>query len=305
MTTTLAIFFEVSRTVDSMVGVGLALLVIGILAARSAVAQASGLDKVVAIANLCFALPLAIFGALHLAAAPGLATMVPSFIPWHLFWAYFVGLALIAASLSIATSVQVRWSGLMFGVMMFIFVATMDAPGVYQTPRDRITDTLMMRELCFGAGGWVLAGTAMGVRGRGRTLITIGRILIGLTALVFAYEQLLHPLGMPAVPLEKEMPTWIPLRAPIGYITGVMLLLAGLSFLAARKVREAATYLGSWIVLLIALVYVPVMIAGLINPSTDAQVEGLNYFGDTLLFGGVILALAQATRSSASSASGW
>ena len=296
-TLTAFLLLEISRTVNSMVGAGLALLVIGILAARSAVAHASGLDKVVALTNLCFALPLAIFGALHLAAAPGLATMVPSFIPWHLFWAYFVGIALIAASLSIATNIKVQWSGLLFGLMMFTFVATMDAPGVYQDPHNRITDTLLMRELCFGAGGWVLAGTAMGVRGRGKMLITIGRILIGLTALVFAYEQLLHPLGMPAVPLEKEMPTWIPFRPLIGYITGVLLAAGGLCFLFGRKVREAATYLGSWIVFTIIAIYVPVMIAALMNPSTDVKVEGLNYFGDTLLFGGVILSLAQAWMS--------
>ena len=70
--------------------------------------QARGLDKVVALRNLCFALPLAVFGALHLSAAQGLKAMVPAYMPWRLFWAYFVGFALIAASLSIATRTQLR-----------------------------------------------------------------------------------------------------------------------------------------------------------------------------------------------------
>jgi uncharacterized membrane protein len=157
--------------------------------------------------------------------------------------------------------------------------------------------------MSFGGGGWVLAGIAMGgLRGQGRTLITIGRVLIAIAALTFAVEQVLHPLSMPAVPLEKEMPVWIPLRPLIGYLTGAMLLLGGLSFLTVRKVREAASYLGSWIVLLVAVVYVPVMIAGLMNPSTDVKVEGLNYFADTLLFGGVVLTLARAAVRSDSSA---
>ena len=47
-------------------------------------------------------------------------------MPWRLFWAYFVGFALLAASLSIATKIQVRWSGLLFGIMMFLFVVTLD-----------------------------------------------------------------------------------------------------------------------------------------------------------------------------------
>jgi hypothetical protein len=33
-------------------------------------------------------------------------------------------------------------------------------------------------------------------------------------------------------------------------------------------------------------------------PSTAAKIEGLNYFADTLLFAGTILALANATTAS-------
>jgi hypothetical protein len=70
---------------------------------------------------------------------------------------------------------------------------------------------------------------------------------------------------------------------------------AGAGILLNRKTRMAATYLGTWIVLLVVLVYGPILIASLLDPSTDVKVEGLNYFFDTLLFGGTILALASAT----------
>ncbi len=56
----------------------------------------------------------------------------------------------------------------------------------------------------------------------------------------------------------------------------------------------AATYLGTWIVLLVVFIYGPILIASLPDPSTDVKVEGLNYFFDTLLYAGVILALASA-----------
>ena len=45
-TTILAAFFEISRTVVSTYTAGIALLVIGALAARNDVAKARGLDKV-------------------------------------------------------------------------------------------------------------------------------------------------------------------------------------------------------------------------------------------------------------------
>jgi len=240
-----------------------------------------------------------VFGAEHLAAAKFIMLLVPSFVPWHLFWAYFVGFALLAASLSIATKIQVPWSGLLFGIMMFLFVAMMDIPGALATPRDRFSWTLLLRELAFGAGGWLLAGGAMRAQrrepGRGQALVTMGRVLIGIAATFYGVETFLHPLGMPGIPLEKLMSEWIPARPLIGYVTAAILVAAGASILLVKKTRMAATYLGMWIVLLVLFVYGPILIASLADPSTDVKVEGLNYFFDTLLFAGAILALASAT----------
>jgi hypothetical protein len=63
--------------------------------------------------------------------------------------------------------------------------------------------------------------------------------------------------------------------------------------LLGRRTRMAATYLGAWIVLLVVVIYGPVLFGALGDPSTGVKVEGLNYFADTLLFGGVILSLAR------------
>jgi uncharacterized membrane protein len=292
--TLLALFFEFSRTAFSMSAAGLVLLAIGLLAARRDFADARGLDKIVALSNLCVALPLAVFGAEHLSAARGIMQGVPKFMPWPLAWTYLVGFALIAASLSIATRIQVRWSGLLFGIMMFLFVAMLHFPGALAS-HDRFSWTVVFREMSFGGGGLVLAGVAVDEsRGKGRVLVTIGRLLIAIAAIVFAVEQCLHPLGMPAVPLEKEMPVWIPLRPIIGYLTGAFLLIGGVSILLNKNTRIAATYLGSWIVLLVVAVYGPVMISALFDPSTAVKVEGLNYFADTLLFGAEFLSVASA-----------
>src|SRR4030095_1083285 len=97
----------------------IALLVIGGWRARGAVAEARGLDKLVATSNVFFAMPLAVFGAEHLAGDKGILSLVPAYMPWRLFWFYFVGVALVAASLSVAARVLVHWSGLLVGVLMF------------------------------------------------------------------------------------------------------------------------------------------------------------------------------------------
>jgi uncharacterized membrane protein len=296
-TTIVAAFFEFSRTAFSMCGAGILLFLVALWAAKTDIARAHGLDKIVGLSNLCFAIPLAVFGAEHLSAAKGIMLAVPSYMPWRLFIAYFVGFALLAASLSIATKIQVRWSGLLFGSMMVLFVAMLHFPRALASPRDRFAWTIVIREMSFAGGGWILAGKAM--RGEGKSkLITVGRVLIAIAAIFYGVEHFLHPGNVPGVPLEKLMPAWIPGHLLISYLTGAILLVAGVSILLARKTRMAATYLGTWIVLLVLFIYGPILIASLADPSTAVKVEGINYFADTLLFAGAILALASATPRS-------
>ena len=296
--TILGAFLLISRTVVSMCTAGILLFLVALWAAKTDIVRAKGLDKIVALSNLCFAVPLAVFAALHLSGVDFVLPIVPSYMPWRLFWAYFVGFALLAASLSIATKIQVRWSGLLFGIMMFLFVAILDPRGALAHPRDRFVWTLVLRESSFAGGAWILAGNAMRQQGRGQggsKLITVGRVIIGIAAIFYGVEHFLHPEGALGVPLEKLTPTWIPARLLIGYLTGAILFVAGVSILLARKTRMAATYLGTWIVLLVLFIYGPILIASMLNPSTNVKVEGINYFCDTMLFAGVILALASAT----------
>lgn len=310
--TILFTFSELSRPAVAMCSAGIAVFFIGAWDARNDIAKARGLDKIVAITNLCFAIPLAVFGAEHLSMPRSLMNLVPVYMPWRLFWAYFVGCALIAASLSIATKIAVRWSGLLFGIMMFLFVAMIHLPGALATanvlhiltsqasPQERIPWTIVFREMSFGGASWVLAGSAInGWRGPVKsTLLTVGRILVAIAALVFGVEHFLHPLGLPGVPLLKEMPAWIPGRALIDYVTGAGLLIAGGSFLLNRKTRLAATCVGGWILLLVLVIYGPVLVLALSDHATPVQVEGINYFADTLLFAAAILAVAGASPRS-------
>jgi uncharacterized membrane protein len=289
-----------SATVVAMCSAAIALFTIGVLAARREIGEAQGLDKVVALANPCFAAPLAVFGALHLFGPRFVAGIVPAYMPWRAFWVYLVGGALVAASLSIATNVAVRWSGLLFGIMMFLFVAMIHLPGALNRPHDRLIWTIVFRELCFGGAGWILAGMAAseGQRQGQSTLVGVGRVFVTLAVILFGVEHFLHPTLLPGVPLAKETPLWIPGRVLIDALTGAALLATGGSVLVGRKARLVAAALGAWLLLLLAVVYAPVLVAALSEPALGAKVEGINYFADTLLFGGAVLALAKAAARS-------
>jgi uncharacterized membrane protein len=184
--------------------------------------------------------------------------------------------------------------------MMFMFVAMIHLPGALRHPNDRFIWTIVIREMSFGGAGWILAGSAIdGWRGQGTsTLMTVGRVFVTMALIVFGIEHFLHATGLPGVPLEKQMPTWIPGRVLIDYVTGAALLVAVGSILLNRKTRTVATSLGGWILLMVLLIYGPVLIVALSDPGTAVKVEGINYFADTLLFAGAILALAKATPRS-------
>src|SRR5690348_5098138 len=102
-TTLLAMFLTASSTVVAMCSAGILAFLVALWAAKTDIAQAQGVDKIVALTNLCFAIPLAVFGALHLWGVGFVLPLVPRYMPGRLFWAYFVGVGLLSASLSIAT----------------------------------------------------------------------------------------------------------------------------------------------------------------------------------------------------------
>src|SRR5262249_6649313 len=208
------------------------------------------------------------------------------------------------AALSIATKIAVRWSGLLLGIMMFMFVGMLYLPFALTHLNARITWMIVCRESSFGGAAWLFAANAKdGWRGAVKsTLTTVGRILIAITAIVFGVEHFLHPMGLPGVPLVREMPAWVPARALIDYVTGAALVVAGVSILLNKKTRMIAASVGGWILLLILVIYGPVLVGALTSPTTGVQIEGVNYFADTLLFAGVILSAASAAPTSAARA---
>jgi hypothetical protein len=77
---------------------GAAALIICLPRIRKEVSRARGLDRMTLFGPIFLAIPMAIFGADHFVFANSIANLVPSWIPWHLFWAYFVGVCLLAGA---------------------------------------------------------------------------------------------------------------------------------------------------------------------------------------------------------------
>jgi len=272
---------------------GLMVLAAGVIASGAKLTAGTWTGRAIALGRVFVATPLAAFGALHLAAAKGLMDMVPTYMPWPLFWVYLVGFALIATALSLIFDRLVLWSGLLAGGMFLAFVAMMDLPGVITAQHDRFAFALLARETTFGCALLALAGSVAPQGSNWARLVRLCRIVFAVVAIFYGVEHFLHPEFLPGVPLEKLTPAWVPVPRVWGYAVGAVLLVSGAMMLLNRQASVAAAWLGIVLAATVAILYVPMLWPA---HGTDQIVEAIDYIGDTLLYAGTALIVAEALR---------
>jgi uncharacterized membrane protein len=275
---------------------GSVFLLVGLVLIRKELAPPFGLNQVIELGYAFVAAPLAVFGTQHLLAAHSLLDLVPSWIPARLFWVYFVGIGLFAASVSLTVRKHLRWSALLLALMFFIFVLSMDLPAVIAQSRDRFSWTLMLRETAFAGGALALAGAAWRDSLKiSKMLIAIGRICLAVPLIFYGIEHFAFPKFAPGVPLEKLSPNWLPIPELWAYAVGAVLLIAGIGMLFNWRTRIAAAAVGVVMTLLTLFLYFPLLVKAF---GTPQALEELNYVGDTLFFGGTALLLGIAVTQS-------
>jgi uncharacterized membrane protein len=270
---------------------GIAILAMGVYTGGKEVLRAQGIDKILTLGPLFFALPMAVFAAQHFTEAKAVATLVPSWIPGHLFWTYFVGTALVAASASMVVRKHARLAAILLAVLLILFVLLLHVPSIMADPKNVIAWAIALRDVAFSAGAMAFPGAQtenFKYQGTNR-LRTLARVLLSVSTIFFGVEHFLHPEFMPAVDFDRSMPTWIPVRIFWSYLAGTAFLIAGTSLIVNRKTRLAATWLGIVVLLLVLFVYLPI----LVTSPFDID-NGLNFFVSTLAFSGVALLVAKA-----------
>lgn len=109
--------------------------------------------------RIFFGIMLLVFGIDHFLYAVGVATLVPNWIPFNLFWTYFAGVALIGAGISIILRFQVRLVAILTGIMIFIWFLILHIPRAVAMPQvlngNEVTSVL--QSLAFSAASFVLA----------------------------------------------------------------------------------------------------------------------------------------------------
>ena len=107
------------------------------------------------VARYLYAIPFGIFGVIHFINGSQMAGYVPSFIPGGVFWVYLVGVALIAACVSIIIGKYTKLACLLLALLLIIFVLTIHIPGVFQDMDANMSN--LLKDAALAGGALILA----------------------------------------------------------------------------------------------------------------------------------------------------
>lgn len=241
-------------------------------------------------------------GVLHYRFHRGVAAIVPSWIPWRLFWAYFTGTALMAAGISIIVRKQMRLAATLLGVMLFLFVLLIHTPSMVKSIMHKPGDITVLwsfngtggvnnalKDVALTLSALILAAVqTRGVRESQQQRRIVAGTLFAVVIVLFGIEHFIYTGYTPGIPSWTLVSFWIPWRLFWGYFTGAFMLVAGLMILIQKRARAAATVLGIMI-LVVAVVTYAFRIVG----HADNLGELINTLKDLAVAGGALI-LAEA-----------
>jgi uncharacterized membrane protein YphA (DoxX/SURF4 family) len=97
-----------------------------------------------------------IFGVQHFMYAAYIATLIPPWMPAHLFLAYFTGAAFIAAAIAIASGIQARLGAGLLGLMFLLWTVLLHAPRVFAHIHNKDELTSLFVALAMSGGSFIV-----------------------------------------------------------------------------------------------------------------------------------------------------
>jgi uncharacterized membrane protein len=116
-------------------------------------------DRGTVLGRICFAVSLPVFGIAHFQYHDFVATWVPKWIPFPLFWAYFTGAAHCAAGLAILVNVMARLAATLAAIMYGSWALIVHIPRIRAAPRDAFEWNGLFVATALCAGALLVAGS--------------------------------------------------------------------------------------------------------------------------------------------------
>jgi uncharacterized membrane protein YphA (DoxX/SURF4 family) len=120
------------------------------------------LDRLLGVGRWLFAGAMVVFGIDHLLIPVFIASLIPPWFPGALFWAYFTGVALIAAGVSIAARRMDRWAAMLLGSMFLVWFLFLHIPRLLSPPASHNPDEWSSALIALGMCGasWLMLPAA-------------------------------------------------------------------------------------------------------------------------------------------------
>jgi hypothetical protein len=92
------------------------------------------LKKFIPFGKVFFSITMIVFGIDHFLYGEFVAALVPAWIPGHLFWTYFAGVALVGSGVAIIANIRLQLVASLLGTMIFLWFIFLHIPRAIADP---------------------------------------------------------------------------------------------------------------------------------------------------------------------------
>jgi uncharacterized membrane protein len=256
-----------------------------------------GQPRVLALGPVFIAAALATFSGEHFTQAREFSRLVPKWLPLRVAITYVVGVCLLAAALSFVTRRGMRWSAPLLSLLFALFVLLIYLPSAVAHPGIRIVWIFPFREGTFAVGAFC-ASVYGSCSGKASSRMALGlRLWAAAVAVFFGLQNIFYPQFAPGVPSQQPTSAWVPVPHVIAVLTGAILVTLGAAMLFRKTAVAAITGVGILMTVLTIGLFVPDLI---LARGVAERVIAINFVADTLLFAGMMFAIASAVAANAS-----
>ncbi|MGH8020056.1 MAG: DoxX family membrane protein [Opitutaceae bacterium] len=216
---------------------------------------------------------------------------LPAWIPSPSFWARAIGAVLVALGAAIVLGFMTRPAALIVAALLLLSFLFQRVPELLAQPMAGTTWTSTCKVLALTGGAVLIAASATSERrphlGWVVKLLPLAPVLLGVLLLVCGSQHFMH-----AAFVDNRMPAGMPLEPRFWtYLTGLVLIAAGICLMIPRTMRLAAISSGAMILLWIILLHIPRSI----ETKTAFEVAGI--FEALAISGVAFLVAAEPVRS--------
>ena len=233
------------------------------------------LDGIAKQGRFLLALPMLVYPVLHFVYSGFVASIIPPWIPWHMFWTYFTAITIMAAGVAIVLRKHAQLAATLLGIEILLFCALIHVFLILHKPGDAWAERAMFgdlpsrlinapKDLGLSGAAFIFAGTqSERWRTSGRDhILTFGRLIFAFCIAAFGVLHFVYPAFAPGIPpMSPKISFPIPGHLFWVYLTGAAFLALAVCVATNWRAREAALLLGLMIVLFDLLTWVPVFIA--------------------------------------------